>query len=901
RFALFNRANTPALRTNDVRTLFVDRAGTLWVGTYGGGTSSYRDGRFSAYTDSASLPHSVVRSFAQDRAGDLWIATQGAGAIRLRGRSVTPFTTKNGLASDQIKSVHADRAGDVWFGTFGKGVTRYHDGQFTTFTKRDGLPSDIIFGIADTPDGALWFATYGGGLSRYQGGRFVTYDTSAGLPDNRINAVINAPDGTLWLGMYDGGVVRMRDGRFESYRMRDGLTDDMVLSILADREGSIWAGTFSGGVNRFHRGRVVPYGAPEGLAMPRSFSVAEDRAGSIWVASEGAGVQRWTGTTFTGYDTRSGLSSNNAVAVLLDRRGAIWAGTFGGGLNHIVDGRVRKITSKDGLASDIVYALYEDRAGTVWVGTSGGINRFVDGLTSTDVPQGLRDPSVHAFLETRDGALWIATNGGLHRWLNHALTVVTEADGLPSNTIYSLLESRDGALWIGTKGGGLARRHNGRVFAYTAKHGLPDDIINSVIDDGRGWLWMSTARGIVGASFASLNAVAAGQRSTVDALLLDASDGLRSPEGTGGAQPSAVRARDGRLWFPTARGLVAIDPATLSRNRGRPSVLVEDVLADRKEIRAVSGMSLPAGTKTLEFRYTGLSLLAPARVRFRYQLVGFDDDWVDAETRRTAFYTNLRPGHYTFRVLASNNDGVWNDQAAVLAFTLEPFFYQTVLFRIAVALAAIAAIAILFRLRIHRLRVRERVLTRTVEEQTRELREANGRLEQLSSLDGLTAIPNRREFDRVAALEWRRAIRPGRSLSVILADVDRFKEYNDRYGHLNGDECLRQVAVALSEAVFRPTDFLARYGGEEFAFVLPETDEAGAMRVAERARALVSRLGIPHLGHDGRSVVTMSLGIATIVPTDDEQLVTLIDLADRALYAAKADGRDCAWTSRRVQ
>lgn len=893
RFTQFTAENTPQIRNNDIRTLFVAPDSTLWIGTYGGGAVRYRKGRFEPVVLGEGLPHEMVRGFAADSSGGVFIAMQGGGVARLQGRTITRFSTKNGLPSDAVKTVYTDRSGDVWMGTLGGGLSRLHDGRFTTYTVKDGLGSNIVFGLTQTRDGVLWIATYGGGLSRFANGRFVTFDTTHGLSDNRLTSISEDPSGDLWLGMYDGGVNRLHAGRFERYTTGDGLTDDLVLTTFLDREGSMWVGTFSGGLNRFHPGRVIPFGAPEGLAKPRIFSITEDTTGAMVVASEGAGVQRLTADGFSPYPGSERLSSRNAVSVLTDRAGTVWAGTFGEGLHRFSGGRVESFTTKEGLGHNIVYALYQDRAGSIWIGTAGGgINRFAHGRLTAEIPR-LRTASVRCFLETRDGALWIGTSDGLHRWKNGMLATYTTAQGLGANTVFSLTESADGTLWIGTKGGGLSRLRDGRIFTFTARHGLLEDLVNSVLEDGRGGVWLSTSHGIVGTSLRELNDVADGRRPSLTVRVLDMSDGLRSAEGSGGAQPGAWRSRDGRLWFPTSRGVVALDPATMPRNELPPNAIVEEILADQRPVGSGAQARLAAGTKSLEVRYTGLSLIAPSRVRFRYRLDGFDDGWVDAGTRRTAFYTNLRPGRYTFRVMASNNDGVWSNEAATSTLTLDPYFYQTMLFRALLVLALVGVAVAIYRLRVRQLHVRERELTRLVHDRTRALQDANARLAELSFLDGLTGIANRREFDRFLSSEWHRAVRAARPVSVIMADVDLFKAYNDSYGHQKGDECLRQVARALSAAVNRPTDLVARYGGEEFAFVLPETDAQGARLVAERAHALVAGMKIPHPGGTRGCVVTMSFGIATAVPTMGADHAGLVGAADRALFDAKDSGRDC--------
>ncbi len=367
-------------------------------------------------------------------------------------------------------------------------------------------------------------------------------------------------------------------------------------------------------------------------------------------------------------------------------------------------------------------------------------------------------------------------------------------------------------------------------------------------------------------------------------------DGMRSAECSGFTQPAGWKARDGRLWFPTIEGAVVIDPDRIKTNTIAPPVVIEQVLVDRKAISSTGPSDLMPGRGDLEFHYTGLSFVDPERVKFRYKLDGFDREWVDAGTRRTAFYTNIPAGRYTFRVTACNNDGVWNQQGADVSFRLRPRFRDTPWFfglgAVALALSGYGV----SRMRAAQVRARERELERQVTERTLQLEEANAKLQNLSELDSLTGIANRRRFEETLAREWRRSTRDTLPLSLIMLDIDFFKAFNDANGHQVGDQCLRRVAQEIRAALTRPGDLVTRYGGEEFACILPSTPPRGAAAVAEALRARVETMGTRHPGAPS-GVVTISLGVAT-APEEAATPEALVAAADEALYRAKRAGRN---------
>ena len=458
--------------------------------------------------------------------------------------------------------------------------------------------------------------------------------------------------------------------------------------------------------------------------------------------------------------------------------------------------------------------------------------------------------------------------------------------------MFCIRPDKDGALWIGTPGG-LTRYKNGKFANITRAQGLYDDRVFQILEDGNGNLWMSCNRGIFRVAKKDLDDVADGKREAVVSIAYGTGDGMRVGECNGQGQPAGWKRKDGTLWFPTPRGAVQVDPKRILRNELAPPVAIEEVTFDKKPYRAGTvTLVAPPGDGEIEIHYTGLSFLEPEKVRFKYRLVGFDRDWVDAGTRRVAYYTNIPPDRYRFEVIAANNDGVWNETGAALGFELRPHFYQARWFHVLVLFALGALVFAAYQGRIRQLAARERLLASLVKDRTRELEQANQMLARFSYLDAVTGIANRRNFDDGLELEWRRLHREGGPLSLVMIDIDHFKAFNDTYGHQKGDECLKTVAEALRRALHRPGDICARYGGEEFGVILPGTDAAGAFAVAEGLRQSIEELAVPHAGSSVASVVTISVGVATIQPQEGGSGGALIESADQALYQSKRTGRN---------
>ena len=695
-FTVFDKRNTEQLKSNDIRALAEDRTGALWIGT-ADGLVRLLEGKFTVFTTQEGLPGDTIQSLYKGRDDNLWIATS-SGLTRLKDGVFTSFVTQPALPTSSVQSIFEDREGTLWIGT-AYGLSQFKDGKLLNYAVPAGAGNNSVVTINQDGQGRLWFGTLNG-LACFDQGNFRTYTMQDGLPSNRIISLVPDRSGSLWVGTANG-LARFANNQFTGFKQAEGLSSSIILSIFEDREGSLWIGTESGGLSLLKDKKFTTYTSRDGLASDLVKAIYEDQQGGIWIGTNGGGLSHFKEGKFTTYTTKDGLASNVVLALCADHQGNVWAGTPDG-LTRFNSGRFTTYTSADGLANDLVRSIFADRQGNLWVGTRGGLTRLRDGVfkvyTTID---GLPNDFVGAIHEDSDGGLWIGTLGGLSRFKDERFTNYTTRDGLSSDVVTSLYEDAEKTLWIGTHGGGLNRLKDGKFASFTTREGLPDDVVYRVLEDQQGNLWLGCSKGIFRFKKKELDEFAGGKSNPIAFVAYGTADGMITRECSGGGHPAAWKGLDGKLWFSTIKGVAMIDPEKIRINELPPPVVINQVRIDDESITPGRNIELPPGKTRFDFYYTALSFIAPEKVSFKYRLEGFDSDWVDPGTRRVAYYTNLPPGNYTFRVIARNNDGIWNDTGAVFDLRLRPYFYQTYWFYalVVLGLALLVWQAYRFRLR----------------------------------------------------------------------------------------------------------------------------------------------------------------------------------------------------------
>ncbi len=673
---VFDRHMHPALRSNFTGALFEDSRGVLWIGT-SRGLARLKDGRFTR----VRLGRETTVNAVLEDAGGLWVAT-GAGLARLaRGGEVTWHD--DDAADPRQKRVRAlalASDGALWAGTAGGLLRLGRDGVRRLYDRRQGLPHDDVQALAFDARGRLWVGTHDGAPVRLDVGarRFARPHPS--WPRGSVQALLVDRQGRVWAGTR-AGLALIEERAARSWSAGRGLSDDHVLSLFEDREGSLWIGTERAGLNRFKQPQLTTYSARHGLPEDTVLSLLEDRRGDMWLGTW-RGLTRLRGGVARTWDKRSGLAADDVIALCEARDGGLWVGHMQAGVSRIHAERASALPLLE--PGQPTLALHEDQAGALWIGTRTGLFRSADGrLTRYGREQGLPDETVYRIRPARAGGLWIGTRGGLARLHDGRIERVQPFVGLLTDAVMALLEDDDGTLWIGTFGGGLGRLRAGRLTTYTERDGLLDDTLYELLDDGRGGLWASSNRGPARLRRADLDDFDAGRVRRLTPTVYGRGDGLRRVECNGGSQPVGWRARDGRLWFATVGGAAVFDPRHLPGPPPAPPARLLKVMVDREalDLSVRSGVSAGPSRGDVEVHYSASTLAAPEKVRFRYRLDGFDDDWREAGTRRVATYTNVPPGRYRFELQARQDNGAWSSEPARFDVTLRPQFHQSAWFR----------------------------------------------------------------------------------------------------------------------------------------------------------------------------------------------------------------------------
>lgn len=727
----FDTGNTHELPSNSINDLAVDGAGTLWISTSGGLVR--REGnRFIAMTTATGLPSNMVRFVRARRGGGVLVATaagvalgdangfhavaavgvdiaqelvaqDAAGTIWIgSGQQVFTLAAGAGDASavtvadvGEIQAVAADGSGSVWVGGR-NGLALLRDGRRVPLDLGEGGNRNVTSLLA-MANGDVWIGT-DAGVFEYARGAMKRVGGQAGATSGHVLRMFADREGAVWVA-YDLGVSRVVDGQ-----LQEPIDIAGALSIFEDREGDMWFGTDVGGATILREQAFSTLTTQDGLSDDFVRAVFQDHAGTIWLGTNRGGLNRVAQGKVSALVASKGAGglSSNVVLALAESEGDLWIGTPDG-LSRMHNGKLRLFTTADGLPDDFVRSLYTDTDGSLWIGTRNGLSHYAHGgFTSYSRMDGLGGDLIGSIMRGRDGTLWVGTLNGLSKFDGTSFKNFTTKDGLAGDAITTLAEDHEGTLWVASHSSGLTRLLGGKFTAIdSARAGLPQEIYSVLEDDseagglkrqtpcgngktqgdcGGSSLWMGSSKGVYRVALDALKAFADGHSATLAVESFGVGDGMRISECSSGGHPAAWRMIDGSLWFATLKGAASIKPGAGYESVIAPLIAVEDVLVDDVPVATDEALILRPGHDRITIRYAGLGFRAPQKLRFRYKLEGFDREWIEAGTRRTAFYTNVPAGSYRFVVYASNGDGVWSEVPGEVSFTIEPHFYRTIWF-----------------------------------------------------------------------------------------------------------------------------------------------------------------------------------------------------------------------------
>jgi signal transduction histidine kinase/ligand-binding sensor domain-containing protein len=720
--------------------------GYLWIGTDRGlmrfDGFNFRPVSFASIATASNVP---ILQLLTDAGGTLWVRPQGADLVRQKDGKFESVRYGPGVITALSKDNHDGVLVSDTQGTF-----RFMEDH----VQKLGPDSPPVISLAETADGKIWMGTLGDGLFLLTSGR-ATY-VNAGLPDRKINCLLAIGSDELWVGT-DTGLYRGNGKDFRRIELPSFLGNVQVLSLLRDRDSNVWVGTTRGLLRINAKG--ISFSEENELRGDGGINVLfEDREGNLWIGGA-RGLGRIRDSAFVNYSSVSDRRFEHNGPVYVDPEGRTWMAPAQGGLYVLQNGLVQPVTSIP--PNEVVYSI-SGRADVVWVGRQrGGLTRlrFRNGAIASQSytkANGLAQNSVYAVHESRDGSVWAGTlNGGVSKFNDGHFTTYTTTNGLASNTVSSILETRDGAMWFATPSG-LSSFSNGQWRTYTTAEGLSSPEVNCLFEDSSGTLWSGTSAGL--AFFASnrfqvphespdvlreqivgmaedksgrfwiatsdhvlrvpRDKLLSGVVKAVDVREYDQADGLESTKGVGRSQ-SVVSDSAGRIWFSLRSGLSVVNPSQITDYSPPALPHIEAITADNNAANLAASVRIPPSPRRITFEYTGLSLAVPGRIQFRYFLESFDSSWSQPVAAREAVYTNLGPGSYRFRLVASNSEGLWNGPETAIALNVAPAYYQTYWFRLSCIAAFLGMLAATYQLRLRQLsrefnlRLEERVGERT--------------------------------------------------------------------------------------------------------------------------------------------------------------------------------------------
>jgi len=727
-YKLFSSKNIEVFKTNTTSDIVETPDGTMWIGTYGNGLLAYKNGKFVQKGNS-----NFVQSLSVDAANQrLWIGTRNQGVYYYDYQNFHLVENQDALNNTIINDILAESE-NTWFATENKGLVLFHAKKYTVFNKNNGLPSNQVGALLKTTTKGLWVST-SAGICSYNG---ETFQPIKGLEKVYALQMKEDKTGSIWMATQKGLVrVNGKTGQIERLTDKNGLPHNDLYDVLIDRESNVWIATYRQGLVRLQDNQFINYSSVHGLAGV-SNSVTEDAQGNFLVATEGGFINRIQKGVVDTLQLTTKIPKTRIRHLLVDSKKNLWVSTYEGLLLKTADGKEKLFKQAEGLPDNQVRLTYEDSKGNIWVGMKTGLVKIIKGEYEQQASwksykvgeNGLSSNFIMSIKEDSKGNILIGTNtSGWNRIQpNDRIEVFNTKTGFPGDLVFSIRPDKDGDIWIATSTG-LVRMHQDKFFNFTVQSGLEVDAVFDLLEDKHGNFWMSTSLGILVVAKSDLLAYQKGDKKAVKYKLYTKKEGMGDSECVGATQ--IYQSSDGGFWFNTLGGVSYVNPEKYRKNEIIPPIAISELLIDGQTVDTYQkDISIEPQAQRFIFKFSVLSFSSPANVRFKYKLENYDDDWQEgAGLEKEAVYTGIPYGNYTFRVIACNNDGVWNEQGIAISFYKKPYFYQNWWFYL-LASAVLASIFYgIYRWRVYSIHQRNKELEALVEKRTHEIQKANEEL-----------------------------------------------------------------------------------------------------------------------------------------------------------------------------
>ena len=880
-FKVFTRGSKVGLPDSAVKSLTLTQNKTLLIAGARGGLSERSNKQWSPKPPASTMINHAI----YDKDQNLWLALEGKGLVYRSKNAPQSTVIINNLRAYKIVE---DKEGTIWVATNrglysvkNKTIVKHideqlglpttptlallltHENQLIVGTQQGAfklvngsfrllhpeLIHESITSLLQDTEHSIWLGTNNHGIFRLNKSSLEHLDDSSGLPNNSINSLFQDQELSIWVGT-NSGLFRLREAPFITLTSKQGLSGDYIRTVLSHSDGSLWVGS-SKGLNKINQNNISSFDVINSNEKISVLSLAETPDKSVLVGTYNQGLYLIKNNQLQLLMTsENDLPSNEIRSILVDSSNNLWLGTASGLMKKSPDGTVEQFTKQSGLPASFIMALTQDKNGTIWIGTGDGIASYNKGKIQTYRLNDRFDAEYAFGFYIESNSLWMATDRGLIH-----LDLVTN-----------------------------------KMNAITKENGLPVDKIFQIVVDSSDTFWLTSNRGIISLNRSEINKVMNDSTYVINHKLFAEGVGLLSSQANGGSTPAATLHKDDSVWIATAKGVSHINHERLQRTaETKIPVVIEQLTVDEKSYPIESPVLLPEGASRISIQYAGLGYLMAEHIEYQTQLVGFDKEWQNKKNQHITEYTNLEPGNYTFQMRARYPNGQWQEDIAEIRFIIQPFYWQTTVFKVFVLLILCCTLYSIYRYRIMTIERIQIKLKNLVSQQTIELKKQTELFEYQANHDQLTGLFNRRAFDNWCNEDFIKAKVSSQPLTLAILDIDHFKSVNDQYSHIVGDQVIQRMAILLQkltkECSYQAK--LARWGGEEFTLLI-SSDKAKAYDFCELVRATVKNHDFSDIAQTLK--ITVSIGL-----TDNSDLTEydkMISHADQALYFAKRHGRN---------